>query len=130
MTKKIGYDDKMMDEIKEDRIGGVPQNTDLEEFEDADLFNYDVDSVLEDVVMVKFVEGSDSIRGGIHIPSNMELKTWRIGKVILSGPKTTVKAGQVVFFSRDRGIAASNLNGASKVIFIRESELMGILKHK
>jgi co-chaperonin GroES (HSP10) len=124
------YDEKLMDEIKEDRICGVPQMDRSGEFEDSDLLNYDVESVMDDTVMVKYIDGSDSVRGGIHIPQNMEVKAWVIGKVMLTGPKSSLKTNQYVFFSRDRGLPARDLNGESKVIFIRDSEIMGVLKKK
>jgi hypothetical protein len=102
------------------------------EFELAD---WHLDSVLEDVLMVQYVDvnedGTLLKKGSIYIPLNVTQHSWRVGKVILSGPscKQVKKDDHVVFFN-DKGLKVTELNGLKNIVFLNESRVFGICSKK
>ena len=100
------------------------------------LFGYTFTAVMDDILLVKYVDMSDDgqtvMRGGILMPINNVQKAWRIGRVILAGPNCKyVKANDFICFPHDKGIPVSNLDvtGIGKVkhaIFLNEQRIFGI----
>ena len=78
--------------------------------------------------------GQTVMRNGIALPLAHVQKAWRIGKVVLAGPKCNyVKVGDNVCFPSDRGIPCSNIDvsdvGTLKdSIFLNEGRVFGICK--
>ena len=79
------------------------------------FFGYNLRSVLDDVLLVRFVDetddGSSILRNGIVVPINADTRAWRIGEVILCGPNTkNVKKGDYVCFPNNLGIPVSKVS--------------------
>jgi hypothetical protein len=119
---------------QEDRIGGKVQ---LDNYLGSDfmLDGWNLTKVLDDILMCQYIDvnedGSEVKRGSIWVPINAVNFTWRLAKVILSGPDCkTVKEGDVVVFPNDKGIQVSNLNGLKHVVFLNESRIFGVCEFK
>jgi hypothetical protein len=116
-----------------DKIGGL---VDLSRYENTDLnlADWELTSVIDDVLMVKYADatedGKEINRGGIFIPVNVVQNAWRVGEVMLAGPKTSVKPGDFVVFPNDRGMKASNINGIRNVVFLNQERIFGVCKKK
>ena len=112
-------------------LSTLPKNT----FGSA-FVGYDLKQVLDDVLLVKYVDEADDgfsvIRGGLHIPVNAETRAWRVGKVLLAGPTVKyAKVGDVVIFPHNLGIPISNLDLAEygnlkSGVFLNEVRIFGI----
>ena len=97
-----------------DKIKGTIQLDNYSGGENFNLFGYELTSVLDDIILVKYVDctedGSEIMKNGVLVPINASTFTWRIGEVLLAGPNCTlVKVGDHVCFPNDKGIAVGNL---------------------
>jgi len=103
---------------------------------DSVFFGYNVKCVLDDVLLVKYVDetedGTNIIRNGIVVPINADTKAWRIGKVILAGNNVKVaKPGDFVCFPNNLGVPIANIDVENygelkKGIFLNEQRIFGI----
>jgi len=92
--------------------------------------DYEITSVLEDVIMAEYADvsedGASVIRNGIHLPQNViDQRAWRVAKAVLVGPLATVKPGDFFIFPGDKGLASIKKNG-KQVIFINEKRIFGM----
>jgi co-chaperonin GroES (HSP10) len=120
----------------------IPQRSliDLTSHTDGDFGfeNYQLSSVLADILLVEFVDLSDDgesiTRGGLVIPTNTLTKAWRKGRVVLVGPDAKyVKKNDIVMFPNNLGVAAARLDVEGygiikKGIFLNEDRIFSILK--
>lgn len=100
------------------------------------FYGYNLKAVLDDVLLVKYVDetedGTSIVRNGIVVPINAEMKAWRIGEVILSGPSAKyVKKGDFVCFPNNLGVPVANLDidgygVLKKGLFLNEQRIFGI----
>ena len=121
-----------------DRVKGAVQLDNYTTSENFDLFGYELSGVLDDIILIKYLDCSDDgqeiLKNGILVPINATTFTWRIGEVILAGPNCQlVKKGSVVCFPNDKGIQVGNLEvtdvGKLKnSCFINEDRIFGICK--
>jgi hypothetical protein len=96
--------------------------------------DYDIVELLDDIIMAEYADMSDDgksvIRNGIYLPESViEQKAWRVGRVLLSGPRVTSKRlktpGSYFIFPGDRGLRSIKKNG-KHIIFINESRIFGV----
>ena len=104
------------------------------------LFGYKLSTVLDDILLVQYADmghdgtGQTVMRNGIALPLAHVEKAWRIGKVVLAGPRCSlVTVNDYVCFPSYKGIPCSNLDvdnvGTLKdAIFLNESRIFGICK--
>jgi hypothetical protein len=103
------------------------------------LFGYKLSSVLDDILLVQYADLADEtgdtvMRNGVAIPLAHVQKAWRIGRVVLAGPKCrNVKQGDYICFPSDKGIPCSNLDvdevGVLKdALFLNEDRIFGVCK--
>jgi hypothetical protein len=72
-------------------------------------------------------DGTEIKRGNIWVPINAVNFTWRLAKVILSGPDCkTVQEGDIVVFPNDKGIKVASMNGLNHIVFLNESRIFGV----
>lgn len=122
---------RMTEDIRHNRVGGLVE---IESYKDSNinLTGWEITSVLDDVLLVQYADtsenGRDVMRGGIVLPMDITKNVWRIGKVVLAGPKATVKIGEYVMFPNDKGIQAKNINGLKNAIFLNEQRIFGVVK--
>jgi len=105
---------------------------------DSTLMGYSLSTLMEDVILVRYVDenedGTALIRNGIAIPLNADTKAWRISEVLLKGTKTQyVNVGDHVMFPNNLGIPINNIDvdeigKVKKSIFLNESRIFGIVK--
>ena len=105
---------------------------------DSTLMGYSLSTLLEDVILVRYVDENDDgtalMRNGIMIPLNADTKAWRIGEVLLKGTKTEyVEVGSHVMFPNNLGIPIQNIDveGVGKVkkgLFLNEARIFGVVK--
>ncbi|NCX56447.1 MAG: hypothetical protein EBW87_04520 [Burkholderiaceae bacterium] len=97
--------------------------------------DYEITELLGSVVMAEYADvaadGKSLVRNGIILPhAVVENKSWRVGKVLLSGPDCTqVKTGQHIIFPGDKGIVGIQ-RGGKTVIFLDETRIFGICELK
>ena len=123
-----------------DRVKGTIQLDNYTGSENFNLFGYELAHVLDDIILVKFVdcndEGTEILKDGVWVPINISTFTWRIGEVLLAGPNCDlVKVGDHVCFPNDKGIAVGNLEIAEhgKVknsCFLNEDRIFGVCHPK
>ena len=99
------------------------------------IFGYKLDKLFDDIILATYVDLSEDgeaiNRNGVLIPINNVQKAWRIGKVILAGPRCqSVSEGSYICFPNDKGIPVSNLDvdgyGIVKNgIFLNEQRIFG-----
>jgi len=128
-----------------DALGPVPKS--LIDFSslpknsfDSVFYGYNLKQVLDDILLVEFVDesedGSNLIRNGIHIPINTDTRAWRIGVVLLAGPNVRfTKQGDYVCFPNNLGVPVANLDIDSygtlkKGIFLNEQRIFGICSQR
>ena len=103
------------------------------------LFGFKLSKVLDDVLLIKYADLADEtgdtvLRNGIMVPLAHVQRAWRIGQVVLVGPKCEyVKVNDYVCFPSDKGLPCSNLDvdnvGILKdATFLNESRIFGICK--
>ena len=100
------------------------------------IFGYKLNALFDDVLLATFVDLSESgdavNRNGVLIPINNIQKAWRIGKVLLAGPRCqTAETGSYICFPNDKGIPVSNIDVAGfgvvkNGIFLNESRIFGL----
>ncbi len=103
---------------------------------DSVFIGYSLKSVLDDVILVEFVDEADDsrniIRNGLLIPINADTKAWRIGRVIIAGPNVKLaKPGEHVCFPNNMGVPIANIDIdgygiLKKGIFLNEQRIFGI----
>ena len=115
---------------QEDLIGGKIQ---IDHYlgQDFNLDGWKLTKVLDDILMCQYIDvsedGTEIKRGSIYLPINAVNFTWRLAKVILSGPACkTVKEGDIVVFPNDKGIQVANMNDMKHIVFLNESRIFGI----
>lgn len=123
-----------------DRVKGTIQLDNYVGSENFNLFGYELAHVLDDIILVKYVdcndEGTEILKDGVWVPINTSTFTWRIGEVLLAGPNCDlVKVGDHVCFPNDKGIAVGNLEIAEhgKVknsCFLNEDRIFGVCHPK
>lgn len=123
-----------------DRIKGTIQLDNYAGSENFNLFGYELSSVLDDIILVKYVdcndEGTEILKNGVWVPVNTSTFTWRIGEVLLAGPNCgLVKVGDHVCFPNDKGIAVGNLEIAEhgrvkNSCFLNEDRIFGVCQPK
>ena len=123
-----------------DKIKGTIQLDNYSGGENFNLFGYELTSVLDDIILVKYVDctedGSEIMKNGVLVPINASTFTWRIGEVLLAGPNCTlVKVGDHVCFPNDKGIAVSNLEiekfgKVKNSCFLNEDRIFGVCQPK
>jgi len=79
------------------------------------LYGYKLNKVLDDILLVQYIDlsadGKSVIRNGIHIPLSQVQKTWRLARVILTGPLCKYSSpGDIVCFPDDKGIKVDNIS--------------------
>ena len=119
-----------------DRVKGKIQLENYVDSENFDLFGYELNEVLDDIILVRYLDCSDDgteiMKNGIFVPVNTSTFTWRIGEVLLAGPNCKqVQTGSVVCFPNDMGIKVGNLEvaGEGKIknsCFLNEERIFGI----
>lgn len=101
------------------------------------LLGYKLNKVLDDILLVQFVDlsgdGKSVIRGGIHIPLSQVQRTWRLARVILTGPLCKyAQVGDIVCFPDDKGIKVDNIsikgyeNSVRDCVFLNEQRIFGV----
>ncbi len=128
MTSNPTHEEARMEEdIKTNHIGGTVQLDDYAG-SDLNLRGWELTQVIDDVLLVEYADGDaqNKLSGGIFVPTAVSQAVWRIGKVILNGNNTTVKAGQFVMFPNDKGLKAKNVNGRKEVVFLSEERIFGV----
>ena len=103
------------------------------------LFGFKLSQVLDDVLLIKYADLGDAtgdtvMRNGIMVPLAHVQRAWRIGQVILAGPRCNiVEAGDYVCFPSDKGLPCSNLDVDGVGIlrdatFLNEGRIFGVCK--
>jgi hypothetical protein len=122
---------EMEENIKTNHVGGLIQ---LDNYagSDMNLRGWEITALIDDVLLVEYADGDAQTRqsGGLFIPTGATQSVWRIGKVLLSGPKAGVQPGQHVMFPNDKGLKAKNVNGRKEVVFLNEQRIFGIVSPK
>lgn len=101
------------------------------------LYGYKLNKVLDDILLVQYVDlsgdGKSVIRNGIHIPLSQVQRTWRLARVILSGPLCKyAEPGDIVCFPDDKGIKVDNISikgiegSARNCVFLNEQRIFGV----
>ena len=104
----------------------------LEDYTNSDLnlSGWTLTSVLDDILMCQFADinqdGTMIKRGDLWIPLNANMQAWRVGKVILAGPRAKTKPGDHVIFPSTFGLKASNINGMQHICFLNEDRIFGV----
>ena len=108
--------------------------------ENFNLFGYELTTVLDDIILVKYVDcnddGTEILKNGVWVPINVNTYAWRLGEVVLAGPRCNlVKVGDVVCFPNDKGIQVGNLEveGQGKLknsCVLNEERIFGMCKPK
>lgn len=101
------------------------------------LEDYSLSFVYDDIVLVELIDevadgkGSAIMRNGLYIPTNVNTKAWRKGKVVLTGPNVNfTEVGDIVIFPNDKGATVSNLDVKDygvvrRGMFLNEQRLFG-----
>lgn len=114
-------------------LSGFPSNS-----LDSSLIGYDLVGVLDDIILVEFVDasasGNEIVRNGLVVPINAQTNAWRIGKVVLSGKGCSlVKKGDYVCFPNNMGVNISKLDVVDYGTiesgqFLNEHRIFGVVK--
>lgn len=106
------------------------------------LEDYSLSFVYDDIVLVELIDevtdgkGSAIKRNGLYIPTNVNTKAWRKGKVVLTGPNVSfTEVGDIVIFPNDKGATVSNLEVkdygvVQRGMFLNEQRLFGTCEAK
>jgi hypothetical protein len=106
------------------------------------LEDYSLSFVYDDIVLVELIDevtdgkGSAIKRNGLYIPTNVNTKAWRKGKVVLTGPNVNfTDVGDIVIFPNDKGATVSNLEVkdygvVQRGMFLNEQRLFGTCEAK
>ena len=88
------------------------------------LLGFKLSKVLDDILLIKYADLGDEtgevvMRNGIMVPLAHVQRAWRIGKVVLAGPRCRyTKVGDFVCFPSDKGLPCSNLDVDGIGIFV------------
>lgn len=114
-------------------LSGLPSNS-----LDSTLIGYDMVDVLDDIILVEFVDvsssGNEIVRNGLVVPINAATNAWRIGRVVLAGKGCSlVKKGDLVCFPNNLGINISKIEVAEYGMvdagqFLNEHRIFGVVK--
>jgi len=110
---------------------------DLYRNDSFNLLGYKLNKVLDDILLVQYVDlsedGKSVIRNGIHIPLSQVQRTWRLARVILTGPLCKyAQAGDIVCFPDDKGIKVDNISikgidgSVRDCVFLNEQRIFGV----
>ena len=121
----------MEEDIKTNRVGGLIQ-LDNYQGSDLNLTNWTITQLIDDVLLVEYADGdsTNKLTGGIFVPTGATNHVWRIGKVLIAGPRASVKKDQYVMFPSDKGLKAKNVNGRKEVVFLNEQRIFCIVEPK
>lgn len=91
--------------------------------------DYELTGLFGDTIMVEYVDcNADGFikRGGLWIDPRVTLQAWRVGKVLMKGPKVSeyIEINDLVQFPNDRGIPGVKYKG-KEVHYINEDRLFG-----
>jgi hypothetical protein len=96
---------------------------------------YSLDMILDDAILVHYLDESEDgrtlLRGGLHVPLNADAKAWRIGQIILAGPRVKyVAKGDTIMFPNNLGVEIGGIQvtGYGKLekgIFLNEQRIFG-----
>lgn len=107
---------------------------DIENYKNSDinLEDWNLTDMLDDNLFVQYSDvsedGTQIKRGSIWVPIDVVTFAWRIGKIILAGPRCqTVKVGDYIMFPNDKGLKAANINGLKNVLFLSEGRIFGVV---
>jgi hypothetical protein len=80
------------------------------------------------VTFVDIVDDGYVSRNGVLVKIDVAKQLWRVGKVILAGPKCSpkIKKGVHILFPNDRGLQVPRVGGFSNVAFLNEDRIFGI----
>jgi hypothetical protein len=115
--------------IEHDGVKGMVK---LEDYTNSDLnlTGWKLTGVLDDILICQFVDisadGTEICRGGIWVPIHTGMQAWRVGKVLLAGPRAKVKVGQHVIFPSTFGLKANNINNLKHIVFLNEDRIFGV----
>ena len=93
--------------------------------------DYEITELLGDVIMAEYVDCDESgemvNRGGIFVSNDITRNTWRIAKIIMTGPLApeTLTPGKFIMFPNDKGIPAVS-KGTRPRIFLNAERIFGI----
>ena len=93
--------------------------------------DYEITELLGDIIMLEYADlapdGKSLIRNGIILPEEVvDKRSWRVGKVLLTGPGAQqVKKDQYVIFPGDKGLVGIQ-RGGKTVVFLNEERIFGI----
>lgn len=110
---------------------------DLYRNDSFNLLGYKLNKVLDDILLVQYVDlsedGKSVIRNGIHIPLSQVQRTWRLARVILTGPLCKyAQSGDIVCFPDDKGIKVDNISikgidgSVRDCVFLNEQRIFGV----
>jgi len=110
---------------------------DLYRNDSFNLLGYKLNKVLDDILLVQYVDlsedGKSVVRNGIHIPLSQVQRTWRLARVILTGPLCKyAQAGDIVCFPDDKGIKVDNISikgidgSVRDCVFLNEQRIFGV----
>ena len=112
-------------------------NLDTYQNDTFSLLGYKLNKVLDDILLVQFVDlsedGKSVTRNGIHIPLSQVQRTWRLARVILTGPLCKyAEVGDIVCFPDDKGIKVDNITvkgferSVRDCVFLNEERIFGV----
>ena len=96
---------------------------------------YEITELLGDMIMAEYVDCDKSgdlvNRGGIFINNDISRNTWRVAKIILTGPLApeNLTVGKTIIFPNDKGIPAVS-KGERPRIFLNAQRIFGVCEHK
>lgn len=95
--------------------------------------DWEITDVLDDIIMVQFVDVEEDgfvKRESLFLKADPTKQLWRVGKVILSGPKCSkrIHPGVHIIFPNDKGIQVPKVGGFHNVAFINEERIFGICR--
>jgi co-chaperonin GroES (HSP10) len=132
MKETINSEEDMKKDMSTDNVGGLMQ-LDSYKGSSMNLDGYKISRVLDDILMVQYLDtdtGSEVKRGGIFIPMNVlgQNQVWRIGKVLLAGPRCSIKVGERIVFPNDKGITVSKMGDMKNLVFLNEDRIFGVIE--
>jgi len=125
--------DQTTEDIATDKVKGLVR---IENYltSDLNLGGWRLTQGLDDILMCQFADinedGTMIKRGDIWVPINVVNQAWRVAKVILAGPATSVKPGQYVIFPSTFGLRASNINNLKHIVFLNEDRIFGVAEQE
>jgi hypothetical protein len=89
--------------------------------------------VLDDIIMAQYTDSGETenevVRGGIIVPIGVMQKNqvWRVAKVLLAGPRASVKPGEFVVFPNDKGLPVAKMGQLKNLVFLNEQRIFGVV---